>query len=227
MPRQEISKYLKQMKFMRRTRAEEIDKEQSEQTLFAPTNDEYWVLDIPGLDQFKPVEKFPPIISFNQCLEMKFGRFSANGQNPHLEALLEKRMEDRKMREFDEIINDSLLTEEELLESYLSHARHSVKSVGQKKNKVTKDSVNENRNEAVAIVIDDKSEEFNTTQIDHSARITSFRQKSSCKPKGFGVKKKKSNMFTGIGRKAMSMGGVNKIFKSAKGGSVTKKLGKT
>ena len=86
-----MSRLLMQIKFRRRTRAEEIDKEQPVQTIFAPTNVKYWVLDIPGLDQLKPVvDKFPLIKSFNQCLEMKFDRFSANGQNPHLETLLER-----------------------------------------------------------------------------------------------------------------------------------------
>ena len=222
MPRQQISKFLKQMKFMRRTRAEEIDKEQSEQTLLAPTNDEYWVLDIPGLENFQPTEETNSCnLPFNQCMTLRFGRLSANGQNPQLEALLEKKKEDEKMKEFDDLINDSLITEEEMLESYLSHARRSIKSIGEKnvpkKIKVEPDDDQPEDAENEAEPSLDNQEQ--TPTIVKSIR----RKETDQQPKG-GVIKKRSKFFTGFNRKTKTFG-MNRKIKQAKAAGIKKKFG--
>lgn len=207
MVKQQISKFLKQMKFMRKTRAEEIDKEQSELAPIPSSSDEFWVLDVPGLEKCIPEPAPETVDSFTPCIQMRFGRFSVNGHNKELEKMMLRNEENRKMKEIGEIADSELLTEEEMLETYLSLARKNVSSnssnTGNSKKSEKSKETEENEDEG-------EKEERVPERAPKERFVRSFRKPPGPKSNGLNntltprkgkVMKKKQNSFTGLARK--------------------------
>ena len=168
------------------------------------SSDEFWVLDIPDLAKFVPKAKREICDSFSQCYDMKFGRFSANGQNKELENLLDKREEKKAMAQLEKMVTDASLTEEEMLDAYLHLARKSAKNEGKK----APQKVSQER-ESNAV---EHENDMNVGDGLNDEPVESLRHKPKKSVlglglvKGAGVMKKKSKHFTGLGRKKLAAG---------------------
>ena len=173
---------------------------------------------MPGLEKYIPEPAPETVNSFTPCIQMRFGRFSVNGHNKELEKMMLRNEENRKMKEIGEIADSELLTEEEMLETYLSLARKNVSSnssstVSGRKNEKSKETEeNENNEERPP------KERF----------VKSFRKPPGPKSNGFGntitprkgkVTKKKQNAFTGLARKKnLQKGGNGEMGDEPQGG---------
>ena len=163
------------------------------------STDEFWVLDVPGLEKFVPEPTPETVRSFAPCIPMQFGRFSVNGHNKELERMMERNEENRRMKEIGKIADSDLLTEEEMLETYLSLARKNVSKCASASSSGKKGDRKKNKDEEPDENPDDEAEKCDGV-------VKSFRRKPYEIPNatrsGKIIKKKKNN-FTGLGRKRM------------------------